>query len=82
MRLYKNYPSLDLHGLDTQYAKILIQEFLIDQEKMGNKECIIIHGKGKGLLKKATMEVLRKNRLVENFKLDNYNVGCTIVKLK
>ena len=34
--LYKNIPSLDLHGLDRDYAVILIKEFIEDNYKMQN----------------------------------------------
>ncbi len=80
--LYKNIPSLDLHGLDRDYAVILIKEFIEDNYKMQNKRVIIVHGNGTGILKKATKETLRKNKLVSNFKIDNFNSGMTIVELK
>ena len=80
--LYKNIPSLDLHGLDRDYAVILIKEFIEDNYKMQNKRVIIVHGNGTGILKKATKETWRKNKLVSNFKIDNFNSGMTIVELK
>ncbi len=82
MKLYKNYPTLDLHGLDADYAEILIRDFISDQIKMKNKEGMIIHGIGQGILRKKTQEVLRHHPQVESFHIDNFNVGCTIVKLK
>lgn len=82
MKLYNYLPSLDLHGYDTTYAKILIEEFLQDQKIMRNKECLIIHGIGTGALRKITAQTLKNHHLVEEYKLDNFNLGCTIVKLK
>lgn len=82
MRLYSNLPSLDLHGVDTVYAKILIQEFIEDQVKMKNKQAVIIHGIGTGKVRKATADALKTNRWVEEYKLDCFNEGCTIVKIK
>lgn len=80
--LYENYPKLDLHGLDRDYAKILINDFVVDNYKMQKDIIIIIHGNGTGILKKTTQEVLKNNKLVSNFKIDNFNVGQTIVTLK
>lgn len=82
MRLYSHLPSLDLHGMDQKYAEIMILEFISDQKKMKNKEFILIHGIGSGILRRKTQEVLAHHREVENFKIDNFNPGCTIVKLK
>jgi len=82
MRLYSYLPSLDLHGMDTVIAKLLIEEFICDQKKLKNKECLIIHGIGTGALRKITCETLKHHPLVLEAKLDCFNPGCTIVKLK
>ncbi len=79
---YSHVPSLDLHGMDRDYAKILINEFIEDNYKLRNEEVLIIHGNGTGVIKKTTQEVLKKNKLVEAFKIDNFNAGTTIVKIK
>ena len=80
--LDKYLPKLDLHGLDRDYARILLREFIEDNRKLGNKTIEIIHGKGKGILKRVVHEELKINKLVESYKLDNFNDGCTIVILK
>ncbi len=82
MKLYSRMPSLDLHGLDRVYAKILIEEFINDQVRMKNKEFVIIHGIGSGILRKTTQEVLRYHHSVREYKIDFFNPGCTLVKLK
>ncbi|MBQ9019115.1 MAG: Smr/MutS family protein [Bacilli bacterium] len=79
--LYDNLPSLDLHGIDRDYAKILINEFIKDNYKIKNNRVIIIHGIGTGIIKKTTQETLKKNTLVENFKIDNFNPGITVVNI-
>ena len=79
--LYNNLPQLDLHGETCDIAKIKIKEFINDQYRMKNKKIIIIHGIGTGKLKKATQEVLKNNKYVEEYKIDNFNAGQTIVKL-
>jgi len=82
MMLYSNTPQLDLHGCDRDYARILINEFLEDNYKIGNKTIIIVHGIGTGIIRKTTQEILKRNKLVEDYKIDNFNVGSTIVTLK
>ncbi len=80
--LYSNLPSIDLHGLDREYSRILINDFIYDNYKIKNDKIIIIHGNGTGILKKTTQEVLRKNPYVINYKIDNFNSGMTIVSLR
>lgn len=82
LNLYNNLPSLDLHGLDRDYARILINEFISDNYKMKNYKIIIVHGNGTGVIKKTTQETLRVNRLVEEYKIDNFNTGMTVVNLR
>lgn len=82
MRLYSSCPSLDLHGIDRDYAKILVKDFINDQYLLREKYILIIHGIGKGIVKKAVYEELKSNKKVVDYKLDNFNIGCTIVTLK
>lgn len=80
--LYNNLPSLDLHGIDREYAKILINDFIRDSYNSKEYNVTIIHGNGTGILKKATKETLSKNKYIESFKIDNFNSGMTIVNIK
>lgn len=80
--LFKNTPSLDLHGMDREITKILVKEFIYDHYRMGITKVVIIHGIGTGILKKTVHEVLRKNKYVESFYLDFFNVGTTVVSIK
>ena len=80
--LYNNLPSIDLHGLDRDYARILINEFIADNYKMKNQKVVIVHGNGTGIIKKTTQETLRTNKLVEEYKIDNFNTGMTVVVLR
>ena len=82
LTLYNNLPSIDLHGFDRDYARILINEFINDNYKMKNYKVIIVHGNGTGIIKKTTQETLRVNKLVEEYKIDNFNTGMTVVTLK
>ena len=82
IQLYNNLPQLDLHGLDREYARILINEFIEDNYLLKKDKIIIIHGNGFGIIKKTVKETLSKNRIVESFKIDNFNSGMTVVFLK
>ena len=61
---------------------ILINEFILDNYKMKNQKVVIVHGNGTGIIKKTTQETLRTNKLVEEYKIDNFNTGMTVVVLK
>ena len=79
--LYNNLPSLDLHGENSDYAKIAINDFINDQYKIKSEKIIIVHGIGTGVIRKTTQEVLRKNKLVKSYKIDFFNPGTTVVEL-
>lgn len=82
MNLYNQYPTLDLHGFDRDYARIMIHDFVRDCYTMKVKQAIIIHGIGSGVLRKTTLQALRSNRYVLDAKLDIFNEGQTIVWFK
>ena len=82
MILYSSAPSLDLHGIDREYAKILTREFIDDNYKLKNEIVVIIHVIGTGIVKKAVHEELKHNRKILEYKQDNFNPGCTIATLK
>ena len=77
-----NKPTLDMHGMDQEYGRLAVLEFIADNKKMRNKEIVIVHGVGKGILRKLVLDILRKNKDVLEYHLDFYNSGSTIVKLK
>jgi len=80
--LFNNIPSLDLHGLDREYAKILINDFIEDNIKMKKEYIAVVHGNGTGILKKTTQEVLKKNPNVIEYKINNFNAGMTLIRLR
>ena len=80
--LYNHLPTLDLHGYDRDYARIQINDFIMDHYKMKHKKIIIIHGRGTGILKKMTQTTLKNNKYVLEYKIDNFNDGMTVVTLK
>lgn len=81
INLYKNLPTIDLHGFDREYAAYKICEFIEDNYKMKNEKLVIIHGIGSGILKNTTQKVLKNNKLVKSYKIDNFNDGTTLVVL-
>ena len=76
------YPSVDIHGLDRESARVLTDDFVKENIKLGNKKIIIIHGKGSHIVKQSVHQELNKNQYVEDYKLDNFNDGITVVSLK
>ncbi len=75
-------PRLDLHGEEQALVYALVLEFIKDNYKMGNKEIVIIHGKSTNILTKEVHKSLKEIEYVKDFKLNNWNVGETIVYLK
>lgn len=76
-----SYPKIDLHGYDRDTARVATLDFINDNYKMGSDIFVIIHGVGTGILKEEIHQALKKHRLVEEYKLDYFNHGCTIVKI-
>lgn len=77
-----NAHFLDIHGYDRNGAVAMIKNFIDNEERIENKKIVIVHGKGEGILKKATHEYLKTDKRVEKYKLDIFNDGQTIVILK
>ncbi len=83
MILFRNsMPQLDLHGEDRIGARIKVNTFLKDNYELGTKEVAIIHGVGKGILKKEVLSIVRNDKRVLEYNLDCFNEGCTLVSLK
>lgn len=75
-------PRLDLHGEERALVYALVNEFINDNIKCGYKEIVIIHGKSTNILTKEVHSVLKDNKFVKEYYLNNWNVGETIVVLK
>ena len=79
---FENYfPSLDLHGETKEYAIFETSNFIDENYKLNNKNIIIIHGKGEGILRNAVQETLKYKKNVKSYSLDFFNTGITRVKL-
>jgi DNA mismatch repair protein MutS2 len=75
-------PQLDLHGEDRVGARLKVDAFLHDNYELGIKEIAIVHGVGKGILKKEVLLFLKQDKRVLEFNIDCFNDGCTLVMLK
>lgn len=80
--LYNSLPTIDLHGEDRKTAEILVKQFITDNVKLKNNKVVIIHGIGTGILKKEVHSLLKKDKRVEKFYINFFNIGCTIVEIK
>ncbi len=76
------YPSIDLHGYDRVYAVMKTREFVEENYALNNKKMVVIHGIGEGILRREIHLYLSKEKKVISFKLDNNNLGVTIVEIR
>ena len=75
------YPRIDIHGETTKTCIAVIESFIKDNIKLKEKNAIIIHGKGTGMLKKATHNYLKNHPKIANYYIDGMNDGQTILEL-
>ena len=78
----KDLPNIDLHGYDIESARVATEDFINENICLKNDKILIIHGKGKGLVRKSVHETLSKRKEVIKYYTDNLNNGCTIVHLR
>ena len=74
-------PSIDLHGLDRDTARVKVLEFIKDNKTMKNEIICIVHGVGSGTIKNEVHMTLKRSKDIKEFKLFYNNVGCTIAKI-
>ena len=77
----ERYPKVDLHGYDRDSARMATNDFIDENVFLGNDTVVIIHGIGSGIVKEEVHNALKINKKVLEYKTDNFNSGCTIVKL-
>ena len=75
-------PVLNVHGETTDTVVFFLNDFIKDNVKLGNTYVGIIHGRSSNILRNRVHELLRKNKDVDSYRLDIWNPGLTIVKLK
>lgn len=77
-----HFPHLDIHGETTATCIAVINAFIRENIILKKKTIVIIHGKGSGVLKKATHDHLKRHKNVSKYYIDGLNDGQTIVELK
>lgn len=75
-------PQLDVHGFTEDTVMTVVNDFINDNYKLRKRKICVIHGKGKGILKRKIHSSLKRNKYVEKYYLYNFNLGCTIIELK
>lgn len=75
---------IDLHTFAPQDVSDVVDEYLNACSQKGILEVKIIHGKGKGVLRRTVESVLKKHPLVLSFNQDTgpSSWGATVVFLK
>lgn len=76
-----NLPKLDLHGENVGMVYPLLNEFINDNLKLKNRYLIVIHGKSTNILTKEVHRLLKKDKRIKTYQLDNWNLGETIIEL-
>jgi DNA mismatch repair protein MutS2 len=67
--------ELDLRGMDTVDAVIVLERF-VDEAMRSNLSVIrIIHGKGTGAVRAAVHQSLKKNKFIKTYRLGVYGEG-------
>jgi DNA-nicking Smr family endonuclease len=75
---------LDLHTFNPRDVKELLEEYFILCIQKELFAIRVIHGKGKGILKKRVHSILKQNRHVKSFydaQMESGGWGATIVEL-
>ena len=75
---------IDLHTFAPRDAADVVEEYVTVCSQKGILEVKVIHGKGKGVLRRTVESVLKRHPLVMSFKQDSSpsGWGATIVFLK
>jgi DNA mismatch repair protein MutS2 len=77
--------EVDVRGTDLEEALFIIDKYLDDAYLSGREQITIIHGIGTGILKRGIQGMLKKHRLVKDFRDGQYGeggAGVTIVHFK
>ncbi len=77
--------TLDLHHFSPKDLRTLVPDYLSECAERNITEVKIIHGKGKGILRRTVHALLDKNPQVHSYRLaaeQSGSWGATIVQLK
>ena len=77
--------ELDLHTFDPRDVPSLIPEYLDECVRLGFRQVRIVHGKGKGVLRRAVQAALDRHPKVASYRLGDERSGswgATLVSLR
>ena len=77
--------ELDLHTFHPREIKDLVPDYIDECKKRGITELRIVHGKGKGTLRRTVQSILDKHPAVKAYRLGGQGEGswgATLVDLK
>ena len=74
-------PVLDLHNEIGSMVEVLVNTFIKDNYLLKNEVVLIVHGKSGHIVKDEAHKALKNNPYVKSYKLDNWNLGQTIVEI-
>lgn len=75
-------PTLNIRGMNKEEALIKLQQFLNHADDNNLNEVMIIHGKGKGILKGMLWDVLQKDPRVSQLRIgESYEGGDGVTKI-
>jgi len=80
--LSNSSPILNLHGETRDTAGYILETFIRDNVKLRIEYIGVIHGRSSNILKDFIHDLLKKNKNVDSYKVDIFNPGITVVKLK
>ncbi|MEX2511789.1 MAG: Smr/MutS family protein [Cyclobacteriaceae bacterium] len=78
-------PNLDIRGKRGEEILTLVQNFIDEGHMLGMKELKVIHGKGDGILRELTRNMIRKMPSVQGYgdeHADRGGSGITLIQLK
>lgn len=77
--------ELDLHNFSPKEVAPLVREYIQECRARGIRDLRIVHGKGKGVLRRTVHSLLDKHEAVESYRLGGHGEGswgATIVRLR
>jgi hypothetical protein len=77
--------ELDLHNFSPKEVAPLVREYIEVCRQRGIRDLRIVHGKGKGVLRRTVHSLLDKHQAVESYRLGGHREGswgATIVRLR